>query len=559
MPSAKDVPQSVETECAVLGVILLNNAAFSQTADLDVADFYLDSHRRIFSAMKEMFAGSVPVDLVTLTEQLLNSGQLATVGDASYISSLTDGQPRLDNIQHYVKIIKEKSAQRRMIHTANNMASAVLAGETAEAVTERVRAELPGPESSNGKGGKPLAEKIYPTVPESAWCDTAKVYYDALRHSSSASEAYHLAIFIAAAGMILGRTCYATVADVIYPNFYIALVGRAGKAKKGTAMNRGIRLVSAVAPQIPWLSSVDSAEGFVDFLSRNQKQNETKDAPGLLYFSELRSLVDKARKEGSSNIIPKLAEAFDCGEKIEVGTRNNPLRANRPMVSIFGGASPTWLDKLTMGDLEGGLGSRFIWIPSNPKKPFADPPPINQRMWNSVVQTLAEARKYWDDRRAASLSTEFTFTPAALEMWVPWFEEKLWNLLCADPLIEVMGERMDMHCRKVALVYSAIERGEPLIDVPHLTRAIAFTEFLVESLYGIFSDFGMSEIVKQEKLILDHIRASGAGGIRKRTLQAKLWRLDAETFNRRLRWMTGDEGSVKEDKIGRSTYLYLNQ
>ena len=555
MPTAKE-HVSIDTEKAILGAILLDNSAFQQ-CDLDASDFYLDSHRILFDTIKEMLAGNYPVDLVTLAQWMMDRGQLERIGGAVYVASLTDGLPKVANIRHYVEIVKEKAAQRRRIQTGEAIIQTAEQGVSAAEFAATVRAMVPGPESGNGKG-KNLPEKIYPTMPDAAWCETSRVYYDALKNSTSASEAYHLAVFIAAAGMILGRTCHCVVADVIYPNFYIALVGRAGKAKKGTAMNRGIELVNAAAPEIPWLSSVDSAEGFVDFLSRHQKQNETKDAPGLLCFSELRTLIEKAKKEGST-IVPKLAEAFDCNDKIEVGTRHNPLRANRPMVSIFGGASPTWLDKLTMSDLEGGLGSRFLWIPSNPRKPYSDPPPKDQRKWNTVVKTLAEARKYWEEKRTAGKSTEFTFTPAAKEIWTDWFDNRLWNLLCADPLIEVMGERMDMHCRKIAMVYSAIERSEPLIDVIHLKRAIVFTEFLIESLYGIFSDFGLSEIVKQEQLILSYIKNAGPSGIRQRYLQQLLHRMDAETFNRRLRWLTGDEGKVVSEKIGRSIYLRMNQ
>lgn len=565
MATTKDVPQSIESERAALGAVLLDNAALEQLRDLDASELFLPAHRVLFAAMREMAETDAPIDLFTLAQRLEDNAQLSNVGGAAYLSQLTDGLPKVENISHYVNTIKEKAAARRAIQAGMEIASAAQAGapaaEIASAASALVeaapfRAAIPA-ESGNGK--HPVGEKVFPVVPDAAWCEPALVYYDALRFSTSSSEAYHLAIFIASAGIILGRDVQCTVSDTLYPNFYVALVGRAGKAKKGTAMNRGIELVEAVAPDIPWLSSVDSAEGFVNFLADNQKKSESKDAPGLLYFSELRTLIEKAKKEGST-IVPKLAEAFDCGKKIEVGTRNNPLLAKRPFVSVFGGASPTWLDKLTMADLEGGLGSRFLWIPSNPKMPYANPPQKNQRAWNAVVDTLGKARSYWRARRKESQATNFTFTPAALEMWVPWFEKKLWPMLGADPLIEVIGERMDAHCRKVALVYSALERGEPLIDVPHLERAIAFTEFLIESLYGIFSDFGMSEIVKQEKLILEHVKAAGPGGIRKRVLQKQLWRIDAETFNRRLRWMTGEEGSLREEKPPgtRSTYLYLN-
>ena len=52
---------------------------------------------------------SQPVDLVTLKDELTRSGELDDVGGPAYISSLTDGVPRSANIEHYAKIVKEKS------------------------------------------------------------------------------------------------------------------------------------------------------------------------------------------------------------------------------------------------------------------------------------------------------------------------------------------------------------------------------------------------------------------------------------------------------------------
>ena len=435
------------------------------------------------------------------------------------------------------------------------------AGGTPEQLREWVdqqfgkRDHLPASDAVTAREPPEETKPKFPTVPIEAWCPLATDYYEAVRHSTSASAAYHLAIFYGAVGTILGRSVYFTLPKPKYPNFYIALVGRAGKAKKGTAIDYGQELIQDVAPDVPWLSSVDSAEGFVEFLTSNQKRTNRKDIVALLCFSELRSLIEKANKQGSGNIIPKLSEAYDCGKRIEIGTRTNPLLAENIFVSLFGGASPTWLDKLTMSDLEGGLGSRFLWIPSNPLKPYDDPPPADQIKWNALVSKLGNIRSYWKEDEG----TKFPFTPEAKKLWTPFFD-KLWKLTGDDPLIEILAERLDLHCRKIALIIAALDKADPpAIHTRHLKPAMAFTEFLLESLYAIFSDFGLSETIKEQKLITEQVRNAGEEGIRKRDLQKKLWRMDAETFSRRLRWMTGDEGTLQEEKRGRSVYVFLNE
>jgi replicative DNA helicase len=125
----KGLPSNVEAERSVLGAILLDNSAYNQAAELlTPEDFYLDSHRRLFLRITEMADHSRPIDLVTLSEELMRNNELELIGGASYMSSLTDGLPRLANIEHYAKIVKDKALLRRLIHVSNTIATRALDG-----------------------------------------------------------------------------------------------------------------------------------------------------------------------------------------------------------------------------------------------------------------------------------------------------------------------------------------------------------------------------------------------------------------------------------------------
>ena len=68
-------PQNIEAEQMVLGAILIENSAMENVSDILVPDdFYKDAHRRIFSAMLEMFETRDAIDLVTLTDALRHGG-----------------------------------------------------------------------------------------------------------------------------------------------------------------------------------------------------------------------------------------------------------------------------------------------------------------------------------------------------------------------------------------------------------------------------------------------------------------------------------------------------
>jgi replicative DNA helicase len=113
--TVKTLPHSPDAERALLGAILLDNTAFEQARVLGVTDFFLPAHRTIWNAICELFAKSAPVDSVTLAEELSRREQLEGIGGAVYLSSLTDGLPKSSNIEHYVKIVREKATRRRLI------------------------------------------------------------------------------------------------------------------------------------------------------------------------------------------------------------------------------------------------------------------------------------------------------------------------------------------------------------------------------------------------------------------------------------------------------------
>ncbi len=137
----KGLPANPDAEKAVLGAILLDNAAYNATAPiLRGEDFSVDAHRRLYERMISLMEGAParPVDYTTLTEELIRSKELESVGGVTYLSSLTDGLPRAVNAEHYARIVKDKSVLRRLIFTSNSIMHECLDGgsEGAGAVSE---------------------------------------------------------------------------------------------------------------------------------------------------------------------------------------------------------------------------------------------------------------------------------------------------------------------------------------------------------------------------------------------------------------------------------------
>src|SRR5688500_3590796 len=64
---------------------------------------------------------SQPIDLVTLKDELIKASALEGVGGAAYLASLLDGVPRITNVEHWSRIIKEKAVLRNLIHASTRI------------------------------------------------------------------------------------------------------------------------------------------------------------------------------------------------------------------------------------------------------------------------------------------------------------------------------------------------------------------------------------------------------------------------------------------------------
>src|SRR5205814_6307242 len=126
----KGLPANLDAERFVLGSILLDDTYYLQVAGaVEPSDFSLEKHRRIFARMKDLYARSVRIDRVTLAEELMKQNQLESVDGLAYLVSLDDGLPETSNLDHYVRIVRDKATLRKLIFSAQALINRCLIGE----------------------------------------------------------------------------------------------------------------------------------------------------------------------------------------------------------------------------------------------------------------------------------------------------------------------------------------------------------------------------------------------------------------------------------------------
>ena len=124
MELGRNPPQNISAEQAALGSMLLQEDAILRGVDiLRPEDFYKKAHQNIFKSILELFEKSRGIDLVTLTEELNRKNLLEEIGGVTYLTNLINSVPTAANIEHYIKIIEEKSILRNLINNATKIVS----------------------------------------------------------------------------------------------------------------------------------------------------------------------------------------------------------------------------------------------------------------------------------------------------------------------------------------------------------------------------------------------------------------------------------------------------
>ncbi len=115
-------PQAVDIEQIVLGAMMLEKNAVSKTIDiLKPASFYDPKHQYIYSAIRELFASTNPIDLITVSTLLKKRGELEASGGAAYLSQLTNRVASAAHIEFHARVISEKHIKRELIRMSSDI------------------------------------------------------------------------------------------------------------------------------------------------------------------------------------------------------------------------------------------------------------------------------------------------------------------------------------------------------------------------------------------------------------------------------------------------------
>lgn len=115
-------PQNIEAEEIILGSLLFDPNAMGKIIDiLPPEAFYVNAHRQIYEAARNLYFQGQPIDLMTINTWLNDHGLLDKIGGTPKIVSLLDRTVSSANIERYVPLVTEKYVRRLLITTAQQI------------------------------------------------------------------------------------------------------------------------------------------------------------------------------------------------------------------------------------------------------------------------------------------------------------------------------------------------------------------------------------------------------------------------------------------------------
>ena len=116
------LPNNIDAEKALIGSMFWSKTSLQKGCEeIEKEYFYLESNATIFEVIKDLYNCQKPVDVNTLTSELVSRNILNQVGGVEYLSEIINSVATGANIEYYINSVAEKYTLRRLIESATKI------------------------------------------------------------------------------------------------------------------------------------------------------------------------------------------------------------------------------------------------------------------------------------------------------------------------------------------------------------------------------------------------------------------------------------------------------
>ena len=335
--NSRELPYNAQAEQAVLGSALLSREClYTVFSRLNEEDFFLGKHQLIYRAIKNLFDKQTPVDVLTVTEELMNMKELETIGGVEYLQQCSDAMVALSSIDYYVNIVNDQAVLRRLIQTCRDIDAAYLSEEIndvnefiansettlKDAVEKRRVAEF--------KKAKDVAEEVKLNIETPQEVKTDGV-----------------------SGLTTGFDRLNNITQGFHPGDMIIVAARPSVGKTALALNFAYRAASRTNKPIAIFSLEMPAEALIKrLIGVESSVSLTKITTGNLVGVDRAKVANAIYKIGS---LPLYIDDSPNGKLMDIIAKSRKLQANEPDLGMI---IIDYLGLVTTGSSSKGADSR---------------------------------------------------------------------------------------------------------------------------------------------------------------------------------------------------------
>lgn len=339
------------------------------------------------------------------------------------------------------------------------------------------------------------------------WIDAYMTYVD----ESEPPDTFKRWVAISLISACLQRKCWLPWGEItFYPNLYIVLCSPPGKARKGTAMDVGLKLLQESAIKIKLAAEAITREALIREL-RNSRvtyvfSNDIRMVHSSLtiYSNELVVFLGNQNK----NLLNDLTDWYDCRDKWVYRTKGQGTDdINGVFVNILGAATPSMIQSaLPPEAIGGGLTSRIVFIFEFERgKDVALPRETEEmkRLRPLLISDLEVIK---------NMGGHFIVTEDFEEIYKDWYLEerhKVHRTLLDDEKFAGYIERRPATLLKMSMVMSASRSSEMLISGEDFIRGLTYLEQVEQKMAYALGGVGRRDITPYMSQILYYIRRIG--------------------------------------------------
>lgn len=519
-------PRNMEAEAGLLCSLMQDNALIEPVRGmLRAKDFYRDSHQLLYDTILRLEARGVPVDGITVSDEMATVGDYDTFGGDEELSTILSTVPGPANAMYYAAIILEKSRKRDMIVAAEKMLDDAYSDyETFGQIYTRAAKNIESIDPDS------LPEKKQETADVHGWPEPiGRAAYrgvigevcDIITPQTEADPAAVLVQFLVALGNLVGRGPHWMMGPSRHGlNLYATVVGASAQARKGTSYELVRHILGRIDPiweATRTFDGLSSGEGLLAQIRDDQRDEKgqltlpgIEDKRMLAVESEFGGMLGIANREGNSlnPIIRKLWDARSCGSL----TRNSKLWTTDPHVSIIGHITTDELDaRLTGLDAANGFANRFMWVCARRARFLPNGGRLPYSLFNHAVGNIHEIIAYASDPNGIVMGR----SPEAGTVWEAHYR----RLTTARPgLLGSLLSRAAPIVMRIACIYALCDMT-CVVSKEHMEAALEVWRYCEESAAHIF---GAKLGNPDAERLLTAIRAA-PDGLNRRTILTKVF------------------------------------